>query len=219
MTNAVLQINNETSGNLSLDVRLGKFSDRVIRTNLAPKGQGTSSKPASVDVGDITTLSELNTRPEIQALLNTTPPRISISTARGTTDLQGADIATAVADASGLGGVVTEAFHFAAAGAGARDITLYNANFPFAAKLVDVQIMVETLGAGTLTLRDTAGGLGNALSAALSEAAAARVRDPGTGQTAGNGFVPVIAKGSSIIARETVGTTAGTIIVSYQRLS
>ena len=217
MTNAVLQINNETSGNLSLDVRLGKFSDKVIRTNLAPKGQGTTAKPDSVDVGDITTLSELNMRPEIQSLLSS--GRISIITARGTTDIPGADIASAVADSVGLGGVITRAFPYEAAGAGARDIVLYNADMPFAAKVIDFQVMVSTLAAGAIQLRDALAGAGNAVSQALSQAALGRVRDDGTGQTAGDGIVVSIAKGGSLIAREAIGTSAGTIIVTLQRLS
>lgn len=216
MSNSAVVIQNQTTGNLALDIRLGKFSDRVIRTNLAPKGLGTHAHPENIDVGDITTLEELNTRPEIQALLAFSPPRISISVTKGV-DIPGS--LDSVADAQGLGGVITEAFPFAAAGAGARDLTLYNASFPFAALLVDAQIMVSTAGAGTLTVRDAAAGGGNALTAALSEAATGRVRDPGTGQTAGAGVLPVLAKGSSIIARESLGTTAGTIILSYQRLS
>jgi hypothetical protein len=213
MSNATLQINNETSGPLSLDVRLGKFSDRVIRANLAAKGTGTTARPEYVDVGDITTVEELNTRAEIQSLLSS--GKVSISVARGTTDIAGA--VDFIADSVGLGSTITRAYPYAAAGAGARDITL-STNFPFAANILDYMVMVSTAGAGTITLRSATAGGGNALSQALTQAALGRVRDNGTGQTAGDGVVTTIAKGGTLVARESLGTTAGTIIVTFQRI-
>jgi len=211
MANAVLQINNETTGALSLDIRFDKFSDRVIRSKLNARG----TTGASVDVGDITTLEELNRNPQFRSLWDAN--KVSLTVNRGSSDVPGA--IDQVADSVGMGGIITCAFPYAAAGAGARDITLYSANFPFAAKIIDYQVMVSTSGVGAIQLRDATDGAGNTLSQGLSQAVAGRVRDDGTGQTAGSGVVPTLAKGGTLVAREAVGTTAGTIIVTFQRLS
>lgn len=213
MTNAAVQINNLTTSFLSLDAEIAPR--RNIRSRLAPIGQ----TGASVDVGDIASLSELNTNAQIAALLGSSPPKISITVARGTTDVPGADV-TSVIDTSGMGAANPRLIVTILAGAGgARDVSIYTANFPFAARLVDQQIMVNTAIAGTVTLRDAVAGGGNALSAANSTAAAVRVRDPGTGQTAGAGVVVTLAKNSSLVARMTAGDAALTYIMDFIRLS
>lgn len=205
MSNASILIQNELTTPLSLDFEIAP--KRNVRANLAAG--------ASVDVGDICSLSELNANPQFQALL--AAGQVSVSVTRGTSDVEGSD-STAVIDASGMAGANPRLVATIAAGAaGARDVTIYDANFPFDALLVDVQVMVNTAVAGTVTLRDATGGAGNALSAANSTAAAVRVRDPGTGATAGAGVVPTIAKDSSLIARMTAGDAACRIIMEFAR--
>jgi hypothetical protein len=214
MTNAAIQLNNLTTTNLTIDAEFGKNTGKILRALLAPAGQPGDS----IDVGDIASLSDLNINPQIQQLLNA-PAKISVTIARGTTDLDGSD-ASAVIDASGMSGASPRlVVAIAAGGAGARDVSVYTTAFPFAALLTDIQVMVSTAVAGTIIARDATGGLGNALSAANSTAALGRVRDPGTGQTAGDGVVPALARNSSLVLRMTAGDAACRVIMEFARVS
>lgn len=214
MTNAAVTISNLTTGNLSIDAEFGKNTGKIVRALLRPAGQAGSS----VDVGDVASLSDLSANPQIQQLL-TAPAKIAIAVTRGTTDVQGSD-PTAVIDASGMSGASPRLVVTIAAGAaGARDVVVYTSAFPFAVLLTDVQQMVSTAVAGSITVRDALAGGGNALSAANSTAATGRVRDPGTGQTAGAGVVPSLAKNSSLVLRMTAGDAAARVILEFARLS
>jgi hypothetical protein len=64
-----LLITNLSSGMLSLDIMLD--SNRQIRNSLAP-GQ-------SVNVADIATADELNRNPQLQQLLRSNPPKVSVT--------------------------------------------------------------------------------------------------------------------------------------------
>lgn len=94
---------------------------------------------------------------------------------------------------------------FTAGGGGADDVTIYNADCPYALRILDCGIQVATAGAGgsTLTVRDTAGGGGAALSSALSTAATAYAR---TALTTAMGQV---AAGGSLVLRRTDNTCVG----------
>lgn len=94
---------------------------------------------------------------------------------------------------------------FGAGGGGADDVTIYNADCPYALRILDCGIQVATAGAGgsTITVRDTAGGAGAALSSALSTAATAYAR---TALTTAMGQV---AAGGSLVLRRTDNTCIG----------
>ena len=226
MSNASILIKNITPNPLSIDVVFQP--NRPIRALLGPQGTFKSNGlPADqIDVGAIVSLSQLQTNPQVQQLLNWVDPtskllspKITIQVVRGTADIPGADVG-AVIDATGMDSSSPRLFvHIPAGGAGARDVPLYLANFPFAADLTDAQIMVKTAAAGTVALFDQAAGAGNQLTTAMSTAAAARVRDAGTGQTAGNGVVPALAKNSSLYAHLTAGTAELWMIIEFARVS
>lgn len=117
-----------------------------------------------------------------------------------------------VADASGMGVLLVDVQALPVGGGGADDVTLYNATFPFAARIVDVIMDVATAGAGgsTVTLRTAAAGAGSALSSALSSAAQGTVRN--TVNT-----MPTVAAGDSIFARRTDSTMVGTIAIYFEK--
>lgn len=215
MTNATLNIQNLLTTSLSLDIEFG--AKRNLRRKLAPFG----TTGDTIDVGDLTTLSELNSNPQFRALLDASSPKVRIKDiVRGSNDVLGADTGVVI-DASGMADTHPRLIVTVAAGAaGARDVLVYNANFPFAGLLVDAQMLVQTAVAlSTVQARDAAAGAGNALTAAMSSAVATRVRDPGTGQTVGNGIPPTIAKGSSLYLRMTDGDAAVRFIMDFIRTS
>lgn len=218
MSNAALYINNETTSYLSLDIMLGGApTSRVIRARLAPAGQ----TGYQVDVGDITTLEELNATPSVRYLLDSSPPKISFTVVRGSNDVPGAidQVATA-STLIGNGGFYRIHAAFAAGAGGAPDdVVIANANFPFAAVITDVQLMITTAVAGNAQLRSAAAGGGNTLSAANSTAAAGRVRDPGTGATGGSGVRPAVARNGTIILRRSDSAAAGMVIIDFERTS
>lgn len=212
MTNGPLNINNLTTGRLSLDLDFG--GRKTVRELLQPVGQPRSS----FDVSDIASEDDLNAHPRIQQLL-AAPAKISITGGRGTTDVPGSS-RTSIVDANGMAtGNPRVRVTWIAGAAGARDIPIYVGNFPFAARVLDSQIMVSTAVAGTAQLRDAAAGAGNTLSAAMSTTAAGRVRDPGTGQTGGSGVLPTLARNASLYLRLTAGDTAGSAIIEFERIS
>lgn len=213
MSNAAITIQNELTTRQSIDVKID--DRRQIRASLAPKGTTGSS----IDVGDVADLSELNRAADFRKLLDASPARVSVSITPGTNDILGSDVG-AVIDSKGMSSASPELTAvILASTSGARDVVIYTSAFPFAAKLLDAQLMVSTAVSGTLTVRDAAAGAGNALSQALSTTSAGRVRDNGTGQTAGSGVMPTIAKGSSLVLRMTAGDAAGTLNLRFARLS
>jgi hypothetical protein len=94
------------------------------------------------------------------------------------------------------------------------DVVIYTANAPYAFDIVDVTALVSTaIAATTLTLRDTAGGGGAALSDALSSAATGVKR-----QQLATGAVAV-AKGGTVVIRRSDRGVAGEVLVSILRKS
>ena len=210
MSNAAIFINNETSGFLSIDAEFGKNSGKLVRARLNPRG----SSGSNVDVGDIASLEEMNVNPQIQALLSA--GKISFTVVRGTTDIQGP--LDYVKDAASMGGTIQMTYVFGVGVGAADDLTLFAANFPFAARLVDAQLLVSTAVAGaTAQVRTLAGGLGSAYTDAFSAAATGRVRDAGAAIV---GVAPTLAKNDSLFLRRAVSAvTAGMLILTFARLS
>lgn len=78
----------------------------------------------------------------------------------------------------------------------ADDVTIFNANAPFAFEIVDVQLITTTLVAmSTCTLRTAAAGAGTAVSDALSSGTTGVARNTAKTDT------PAIAKGGSLFLR------------------
>jgi hypothetical protein len=93
----------------------------------------------------------------------------------------------------------------------ADDVTIYNADAPFAFRIVDVKVLISTaVGGSTVQLRDTSGGGGSALSSALSSAATGTVRNNDTASRL------VSANGSVFLRRSDRGV-AGEVIFTCRR--
>lgn len=89
----------------------------------------------------------------------------------------------------------------------ADDVTIYNANAPFAFRILDCwAILNAAVGGSTIQLRDTAGGGGSALSSALSSAATGTVRNNDTSSRA-------VAANGSVFVRRSDRSVAGRIII------
>jgi hypothetical protein len=116
-----------------------------------------------------------------------------------------------IVDANGLStvGIIRVAF-VAGAGGAPDDITLYNANLPYTFRILDVQVLVST-ASSTATLRDTAGGVGTALSDTFNTAATGRKRQATT-TTA-----PSLAAGSSLILRRGDTALAGEVLIYVRK--
>lgn len=115
-------------------------------------------------------------------------------------------------DADGLGHLHVIRKSFAATGAGADDVTVYSANAPFAFRVVDCHLLIDTAVAlTTATLRDATGGGGSALSSALDTG--------GTGVSRNDGQVTgTVAANGSLVLRRSNGNTVGELIVAIQRI-
>jgi hypothetical protein len=212
--NGRLWIDNLTANTLAIDLTIDKTSNRIIRAQLGPAGTAT----ASVDVGDAATLDELNLQPQIITWLGAGIIRLRVI--QGPGSILGADISTTISAGGIADGSIFVRTTFAAGGAGARDVTMLS-SMPFAGDLMDSQLMIQTAGGGgsTANMRTALAGAGAQLTQAMSTAAAGRVRDNGTGQTAGSGVLPSVARGSPLVLRMTDGTAAGTAIAQFLRTS
>lgn len=115
-------------------------------------------------------------------------------------------------DSYGLGPVFAIRKAFATTGSSsAADVVLWNAECPFAVRVLDVLAFVSgAVSATTVTLRDATGGGGTALSNAISTAALGTVR--GSTNTTG-----VVAQGGSLVLRKSNGTVAGEVVVLLMR--
>jgi hypothetical protein len=95
----------------------------------------------------------------------------------------------------------------------ADDVEIFNANCPYKVRIVDVIMCVTTAkGSATLTLRDTAGGSGTALTSDLSVNATGKVRDAGVATGS-----PTVAANGSVYARRSDRACAGELFIRVMR--
>jgi len=105
--------------------------------------------------------------------------------------------------------VIRQAFA-AGVGATADDVVIYNANAPFAFRLLDAQLLVKTaVAVSTAALRSATGGGGSALSDSFDTTSAARARDTGAVVQES----PVIPLGGTLVLRRSKNTVAGEVIL------
>ena len=215
MSGASILLTNLTATTLSVDTRFGKFSDKVLRVSLSPAGTPKSS----YDVGAIASLAALNANAQIRQLLDSTPPKVTLSVVRGTADIPGA--IDAVADSIGEAAAFRRVYAVAAgAGGAADDVPLYVGSFPFAAQICDAQFMCSTaVATSTVQLRDAISGGGAGHSMQFNTSTTGRKRDDGTGVAPSAGTVTTVAKNGSLYLHRSDSGIAGTIIIDYQRLS
>lgn len=208
MTNAQVLIRNESATEpLSLDVKISE--DFSLRTLLRPKGDSLGRD--YTDVGDVTTIEQLNSLPAIQSMLNSNPAKISISVVRGTTDIPGA---VDFAPASGMSDLQVLNVAFVDGGAGAAD-TVLGVALPFDAYIVDMLVWVDVLkAAATGTVRTAAAGGGTALSEAFDLSAVGIVRCAGTANT---GAMPLVAAGTQLYFRRNDQDAVGRVVIMLQR--
>lgn len=109
---------------------------------------------------------------------------------------------------SSIGGVFTIFVAVTAGGGGADDVTIYNANAPFAFRVLDVLLLVATaVGGASAQLRDTSGGGGSALSSVLDGAATGTKRNDNTATAT------VAASGSVFLRRSDSGIGGELVIL------
>ncbi len=116
--------------------------------------------------------------------------------------------------AAGVGSVLVFPRTFAAgAGGAADDVAVFSPNVtPFAFMIIDVTLVVSTIvGGSSVTLRDTAGGAGTALSDSLTSASSGFKRN--TGSTT----LPTIARGVPLFIRRSDSGVAATMLISMLR--
>lgn len=102
---------------------------------------------------------------------------------------------------------------FTATGAAADDIVIGSSGFPFSMVVFDVVLLISTaVGATTAQLRDQPGGLGSALSSAISTGSTGTARNNATSIT------PVVAN-TLFYLRRSNGNTAGTALIFCRALS
>ncbi len=194
-------------------------SDHTHQSNTAPANVtkaaaaiGTSGEPARADhKHDITTGVPVDV-----GTANAEGSAASLARSDHVHDL-GAGIAsplhTAVVDADGLGvaSVIRKSFAAAAAGT-ADDVTIYSANAPFAFRILDAFVLVETnIGGSTLTLRSATAGGGSALSDALDSATTGVKRNEAITST------PTVAANGTLVVRRSDRGVAGEVVLLIQR--
>lgn len=106
--------------------------------------------------------------------------------------------------------------HAFAAGAGGApdDVAIYTADAPFEFEIVDVTLIVSTLvNPSTVTVRDTAGGAGAALSDALVSTTT------GVKRNAAMTTTPTVLKGGTVVLRRSDSGVAGIALLHILRKS
>lgn len=131
----------------------------------------------------------------------------------GTSDVTATALDAAVADADGLAPELCIRKAFIAAGPGvADDVVIYNANAPFAFRILESEAYVATnIGGSTLTLRSALAGAGSALSDAWNSATTGIKEN--TALTA----TPTVAAGGTLVVRRSDNGVAGEVVLFIQR--
>lgn len=170
------------TGSFAADVKVDE--DRVIRTNLPSGSPVTISNVA---------LSDLDGNEQWEALIARSDITLGLTGESGQTVTFFVDLVDLLAGA-------------------ADDVTVV-ASMPFDARITNVEAVVTTgVALSTMTLRDAAGGLGNALSSALdSDGTPSRVADDGA-----LGF-PTVTEGTPLILRRSDDGVVGALAVTVVR--
>lgn len=96
----------------------------------------------------------------------------------------------------------------------ADDVAIYIANAPFKFRILDVKLIVSTnVSSATVTLRDTAGGAGAALSDALS------VTTTGIKRDAALTVLSTVAAGGSLYVHRSDRSMVGEIVITIERFT
>jgi hypothetical protein len=196
---------------------VGETADiKIPGSELAPHG----SAHALGSTDPVTTLPTVNQK---AALAGTGTPGagdvyVSNSDARMTntrtpTDASVTGAKLAVVDAAGLGAMAVIRKAFPAGGGGAPDdVAIYTADAPFGFRVVDVFVLISTVIAlSTVTLRDTVGGGGAALSDSFDSAVAGLKRNALLTATG------TIALGGSLVLYRSDSGVAGEVIILIQK--
>ena len=103
-----------------------------------------------------------------------------------------------------------------ATGAAADDVVVYNANAPFAFRILKMMPIITAGAVGqTLQARNATGGGGAAVSSQFGTSLAASSDDPEV--TADNGSTATIAAGGTLVVRRSTGNTAGEVMFLCMR--
>lgn len=111
---------------------------------------------------------------------------------------------------SGIGPVVSIRATFAATGAGADDVIIFNADAPFAFRILKTLPVIETgVLLGTIELRDATGGGG----AAVSSTFGATIASDDPAITANNGASQTVARDGTLVVRRSSGDIVGEVVI------
>lgn len=103
---------------------------------------------------------------------------------------------------------------FVASGAGADDVVIYEANAPYAFRIINSYVYVSTpIGAATLQLRDALGGGGSALSDSWLATLVGMKIDVDLPTS-----IPTIAMGGTLALRRSSGDVEGEVVMVIERV-
>lgn len=197
---------------------LGSSSQFVLDLKLGEKQhiRHTFSPSEKFDISDICSPDELNRNARFHQLksagtiIDVVTPGDDVVEAH----LTAAELAAPSLE--GLSAVSVIHQSFAAGGGGSPDdVIIYNANSPFAFRILDIQVVVATaVGASTLQLRGATGGAGATYSDAFDSSATGRARDAGAG---GDDATDLIAKNGTVVLRRSDNGVAGEVLIFVRR--
>jgi hypothetical protein len=199
-------ITNDTTGKLSLQIDLA--DGRAINHSF-PLGGSTW------DVGQLTTLPELNRSQNLHAAVDA--GQVSVSVTQRAGDIGGSTqvepINLSTADAISGDVPFAKVIDFSSSGGGAaRDLDVWTANCPFSVEIVDFTANVTANGgSSTFQLRTATGGGGTAVLGAINSGTTGRSAHAGI--TAG----ATIAADGTLQIRMSDGNAAGQAIIWMRR--